>query len=135
MLDCFSVTIFVLIFRGLPFKIFSDYMSTQFQTAVPFIEAFSYSSTVELLDTGNSDRVSRMLSLTKYEIGNNHKGQVLGSVWVEGGWGVLTISDSKNSATVQALCPGVFSCRSLRCLSSVFIISKIYKSTLSQLES
>ena len=37
-----------------------------------------------------------MLSLTKYEIGNNNKGQVLGSVWVEGDWGMLTISDSKS---------------------------------------
>ena len=25
-----------------------------------------------------------MLSLSKYEIGNNHKGQALGSVWMEG---------------------------------------------------
>ena len=43
-----------------------------------------------------------MISLSKYEIGNNHKGQVLGSVG-GGGWGVLTISDSKNSASVHVV--------------------------------
>ena len=73
-----------------------------------------------------------MISLSKYEIGNNHKGQVLGSVG--GGGCVLTISDSKNSVTVHALCAGALSCRSLRCLCSVFIISKVFKSILSQLE-
>ena len=73
-----------------------------------------------------------MLSPSKYEIENKHKGQDLGSVG--GGVGVLTISDSKNSATVHALCAGALSCRSLRCLCSVFIISKVFKSTLSQLE-
>ena len=74
-----------------------------------------------------------MISLSKYEIGNNHKGQVLESVG-GGGWGVLTISDSQNSAAVHALCAGALSCRSLRCLCSVFIISKVFKSILSQLE-
>ena len=42
-----------------------------------------------------------MISLSKYEIENKHKGQDLGSVG-GGGWGVLTISDSKNSATLHA---------------------------------
>ena len=75
-----------------------------------------------------------MISLSKYEIENKHKGQDLGSVG-GGGWDVLTISDSKNSATVHSLCAGALSCRSLRCLCSVFIISKVFKSTLSlQLE-
>ena len=74
-----------------------------------------------------------MISLSKYEIENNHKGQYLGSVGGVG-WGVLSISDSKNSATVHALCTGALSCRRLRCLCSVFIISKVFKSTLSQLE-
>ena len=84
------------------------------------------------LYTGNlnsiSDGVSEMISLSKYEIENKHKGQDLGSVGGEG-WGVLTISDSKNSATLHALCAGALSCRSLRCLCSVFIISKVFKST------
>ena len=87
--------------------------------------------------TGNlnsiSDGVSGMISLSKYEIENEHKGHDLGSVG-GGGWGVLTISDSKNQATVHALCAGALSCRSLRCLCSVFNISKVFKSTLSQLE-
>ena len=65
-----------------------------------------------------------MISLSKYEIENKHKGQDLGSVG-GGGWGVLTISDYKNSATVHALCAGALSYRSLRCLCSVFIISKV----------
>ena len=69
-----------------------------------------------------------MISLSKYEIENKHKGQDLGSVG-GGGWGVLTISDSKNSATLHALCADALSCRSLRCLCSVFIISKVFKST------
>ena len=46
---------------------------------------------MDLLDTGNLNSrfegVSRIISLSKYEIGNNQKGQVLGSVWVEGGGG------------------------------------------------
>ena len=78
-----------------------------------------------------------MISLSKYEIGNNHKGQVLGSVG-GGGWGVLTISDSKNSATVHALCAGTLSCAyvlfslSLRyvsplCLNWNFKIKKLAK--------
>ena len=49
-----------------------------------------------------------MISLSKYEIGINHKGQVLGSVG-GGGWVVLTIYDSKNSTTVHALCAGTLS--------------------------
>ena len=75
MLDCFSVTVFVLNFRGLPFEFFSAYLSTQFQTAVPFLK-----HSVDLLDTGNlssrSEGVIRMISLG------------LGSVRVEGKGGV-----------------------------------------------
>ena len=50
-----------------------------------------------------------MISLSKYEIENKHKRQDLGSDG-GGGWGVLTISDSKNSATLHALCAGALSC-------------------------
>ena len=84
------------------------------------MKQFSYSSKVDILDTGEQQIRGSFLvqidGILVLETGYNLKGQCLGSKGVKED---LNLSDSKHSVTLRALCACALSCMSLRCLSPV----------------